>query len=34
LRSAGSGERGTAEIHLEDLFEYYDGLTSADTVEA
>ncbi len=28
------GERGTAEIHLEDLFEYYDGLTSADTAEA
>jgi uncharacterized phage-associated protein len=25
------GARGTAVISLEDLFEYYDGLTSADT---
>jgi uncharacterized phage-associated protein len=25
------GARGAAEISLEDLFEYYDGLTSADT---
>ncbi len=25
------GTRGTAVISLEDLFEYYDGLTSADT---
>lgn len=25
------GARGTAEISLEDMFEYYDGLTSADT---